>query len=237
MENNICIFCRKTNVPFTSVEHIFPESIGNKKLILPKGVVCDICNNGILSKLDKVILDFEPVAFLKHFYAIPSKTGRVPDVKLPNVSMETDVDKKINLKVQSKKFLRTKVGGFKLRITAKHQFTQKYLCCLARAFYKIALEAIHLDHGHPISLDKSYDLIRDKILTDKLFSGFIVFDKKCKPIPQCRIRYWFRHKDRKRYTLCELTLFGFTAYYFLEIAKPIMPELLTNHPKMNLVEF
>lgn len=40
-----CIFCGPAGTKFSSVEHIVPESLGNKSYILPKGVVCDECNN------------------------------------------------------------------------------------------------------------------------------------------------------------------------------------------------
>lgn len=39
-----CIFCPETE-KFNKVEHIIPESMGNKEYVLEKGVVCDDCNN------------------------------------------------------------------------------------------------------------------------------------------------------------------------------------------------
>jgi hypothetical protein len=42
----ICIFCNNSG-PFSSVEHIVPESLGNDIFILGKGWVCDKCNNTI----------------------------------------------------------------------------------------------------------------------------------------------------------------------------------------------
>lgn len=40
-----CIFCHKDSSNSKSIEHIIPESLGNKEHILPNGYVCDICNN------------------------------------------------------------------------------------------------------------------------------------------------------------------------------------------------
>ena len=42
---NICMFCHKDSSSSKSVEHIIPESFGNKHHYLPKGYVCDKCNN------------------------------------------------------------------------------------------------------------------------------------------------------------------------------------------------
>lgn len=49
-----CIFC-KAEGPFSSVEHIVPESMGNDILILEKGWVCDNCNN-ICSKFEEKVM-------------------------------------------------------------------------------------------------------------------------------------------------------------------------------------
>lgn len=67
-----CLYClnNEENRTFRSVEHVFPESLGNTSIILEKGVVCDQCNNGILSQLDKTLLDFDPVALLRVNYFI-----------------------------------------------------------------------------------------------------------------------------------------------------------------------
>lgn len=47
-----CLYCLREDRAFTSVEHVIPEGMGNKEIVLPVGVVCDKCNNGELSKLD-----------------------------------------------------------------------------------------------------------------------------------------------------------------------------------------
>lgn len=46
-----CIFCDEENEA-NSIEHIVPESFGNKKYVMKKGEVCDICN-GRFSKFEK----------------------------------------------------------------------------------------------------------------------------------------------------------------------------------------
>lgn len=43
MPNMQCVFCHKNSVASKSVEHIIPESLGNKHHFLPKGYVCDEC--------------------------------------------------------------------------------------------------------------------------------------------------------------------------------------------------
>ena len=38
-----CIFCHKDSSPSKSIEHLIPESLGNKHHVLPTGYVCDEC--------------------------------------------------------------------------------------------------------------------------------------------------------------------------------------------------
>lgn len=53
---SICIFCHKDSSTSKSVEHIIPESFGNKDHFLPKGYVCDKCNNYFAIKIEKELL-------------------------------------------------------------------------------------------------------------------------------------------------------------------------------------
>lgn len=53
---SICIFCHKDASTSKSVEHIIPESLGNKHHLLPKGYVCDKCNNYFSVKIEKELL-------------------------------------------------------------------------------------------------------------------------------------------------------------------------------------
>ena len=68
MSASVCLYCKRSNRQSTSVEHVFPESLGNAEIVLPKGTVCDSCNNGKLSRLD-----------------IYTKAGKLPSAAFPEV--------------------------------------------------------------------------------------------------------------------------------------------------------
>lgn len=53
---SICIFCHKDSSTSKSIEHIIPESLGNKHHFLPKGYVCDACNHYFAVKIEKELL-------------------------------------------------------------------------------------------------------------------------------------------------------------------------------------
>lgn len=73
-----CIFCKASTIDSSSVEHIIPESLGNKGKILEKGIVCDICNNYFAIKIEKPLLDLEYFKCLRARNEIESKKGTIP---------------------------------------------------------------------------------------------------------------------------------------------------------------
>jgi HNH endonuclease len=73
----ICLFCKSEDKNcFTSEEHVFPESLGNKTVILPPGVVCDVCNQ-YFSKLENQFIHSYPMLFERFLSPVPTTTARV----------------------------------------------------------------------------------------------------------------------------------------------------------------
>jgi hypothetical protein len=56
----VCLFCGTTQGPFMHIEHPIPESMGNYDTILPKGFVCDGCNQYFGSKIEQQIMANPP---------------------------------------------------------------------------------------------------------------------------------------------------------------------------------
>lgn len=75
-----CIFCRRDSTSSRSREHIVPESLGNTSLVLPKGVVCDNCNNYFSREVEKPFLDSDAIRVLRFHQGLESKKGRVPSL-------------------------------------------------------------------------------------------------------------------------------------------------------------
>lgn len=73
-----CIFCLEASNVSRSVEHIIPESLGNKDHVLPPGVVCDKCNNYFASKVEKPFLELPAVQQLRFEQNVLSKRQRIP---------------------------------------------------------------------------------------------------------------------------------------------------------------
>ena len=81
-----CLFCREDSSSSVSVEHIVPESLGNTTMVLPRGFVCDRCNNYFARKVEGPFLNSPAMLALRHLEAVGNKRGRIPgmDVVLDN---------------------------------------------------------------------------------------------------------------------------------------------------------
>lgn len=75
-----CLFCKQDSSDSKSVEHVIPESLGNKTYILPKGVVCDKCNNYFSRKIEDPFLNSTEIRALRFYEGIPNKKRNVPPV-------------------------------------------------------------------------------------------------------------------------------------------------------------
>jgi hypothetical protein len=73
-----CIFCKQDSSSSKSVEHIIPESLGNKEHALRHGIVCDKCNNYFALKIEKPVLDKPYFISLRHRNFIENKKNRIP---------------------------------------------------------------------------------------------------------------------------------------------------------------
>ena len=72
-----CIFCHKDSSSSRSVEHIIPESLGNKSMFLPHGYVCDECNHYFAIKIEKDILSQPYFISLRSRTEIYSKKNKM----------------------------------------------------------------------------------------------------------------------------------------------------------------
>ena len=73
-----CIWCKQHTDDSKSVEHILPESLGNQSHTLPRGWVCDPCNNYLACKVEKPFLESYYGRAVRFEAGVPSKKGRIP---------------------------------------------------------------------------------------------------------------------------------------------------------------
>lgn len=118
-----CLFCKAQSENTTGVEHLIPESIGSKKLILPKGLVCDKCNNYFSRKVERPVLSHESMRNVRGWYQVPNKRGNFPSVlgKIAGTDIKVNLRKGTHggLKIEAEKSLEQKsVNEYLKNLTA-----------------------------------------------------------------------------------------------------------------------
>lgn len=88
-----CFFCHKDSSTSKSIEHIIPESLGNKHHFLPKGYVCDECNHYFAIKIENELLSQPYFISMRFRNEILTKKGRFVKEKLffPEVKKSSEV--------------------------------------------------------------------------------------------------------------------------------------------------
>jgi hypothetical protein len=202
-----CLVCRDADGGFERKEHPIPESVGNTGIVLPSGVVCDRCNGGVLSDLDKELCEFFPIKMRRTMLGINTKVGKVPTTRFgtgivrnagmqPNGQMGLVVE--VNNANDNKTFHETsRVGqrvGLSLNAKGGRRLTARYCSEIARALLKCAFECAWIDHGE-MMLERRFDHIRDAIL-GRPYAGFLAFVRKTDPNDtELRITYNFRDDE------------------------------------------
>ncbi|MHB8088852.1 MAG: hypothetical protein ACYDH2_11470 [Anaerolineaceae bacterium] len=203
-----CIYCLNNSGPFTSIEHILPEGLGNEDLILPRGFVCDTCNNGTLSGLDNYLLQFEPLSFLRVLYTQCTKDGKLPKGDYKNFSIKKTDPRNIVLTAKDGNGFRNLKEyddgqvSFSINFKGKRRFDPKKL---GRSLYKIALGMVAFDRGFTAACDTKYDQAREFILYGADFPNNLMISMNGKPNAQ--INVW--HQELNGGTGFAADIFGF----------------------------
>lgn len=199
-----CLFCRRDDGGFTAREHVFPESLGNTELVLAPGVVCDRCNNGILSDLDQSLCEFMPIAVRRTMLGVASKSGKIPRFRasegtVDHIPGESGADPTLAFIGSTKRggMLRETArypdGRVSIQWTAKggRRMTARYASQLSRALLKSALECAWTDHG-AVMLESRFDHVREAVLGESR-NGFFAMSTKGNPNRTAiSLTYWLQ---------------------------------------------
>lgn len=223
-----CLYCRQENRTFTSVEHVIPEGLGNQglggypEIVLPKGVVCDKCNNGKLSALDQTLITFAPVSAMRVAHGVRTKSGDLPRGKFGNASMEMTTPGNVSFNSNSKKAFQRTPDGFKVNIRSNQKMTPSYCRRLTRALFKMTLGCIYVDHGPDLALSTRFDPIREMVLDRVKFHGYLAMTKKVEDpgSHESGLRYAFWENEGEKTVLASFAFYGVKLHTDLEIRDP-----------------
>lgn len=229
-----CLFCRKGDGGFKSVEHVFSESLGNKEIILPRGVVCDRCNHGPLSQLDDALLAFPPVALQRTFRGVPNKKGQIRPLSLTGETIDYRpgvgganptivVTSKTPGKSAVRNITRLPGGGGtgRLQGSGGRRVTPRYASQISRALLKSALESAWLGHGET-TLEPRYDHVRAAVLGEPRDGYFIVATQSDNPNSRSvsLTQHLVQEKDEWRMAV-RANIFGVPMWTDSRLARPL----------------
>jgi HNH endonuclease len=185
-----CLYCGESDRPFTSEEHVIPESLGNKghggqpPVVLPAGVVCDGCNHGRLSRLDETLIKHAPIALMRTLKGVTSKSGKLPEAKFGNATLrmvERGRVRRVLFDTPSRKaFVDDGQGRIDLRLIDNRPMSPQYCRTLTRALYKMTLGFIYIDMPE-VAVSELFDPVRRMILGLEEFHGHLVTRNKWHP--------------------------------------------------------
>ncbi|WP_421316993.1 HNH endonuclease [Aeromonas veronii] len=101
-----CLFCKESSHDTKGVEHLIPESFGSKKLVLPKGLVCDKCNNYFARKVERPVMSHPSMRNVRGWYQVPNKKGKMPSVlgyiagTEIQINMKLDKNEKLQIRAE-----------------------------------------------------------------------------------------------------------------------------------------
>ncbi len=138
-----CIICNKKSESI-SIEHIVPESLGNKKYVMLKGSVCDTCNNKF-SKFEDTALANSIFVMERAINGIPTKKGKTAKGKIQGLEIEGDEKFRKNhtvvsgLNSKNTKDFNPRTKEFVLRIES----FDKSQVATSKLLLKMAIESIY----------------------------------------------------------------------------------------------
>lgn len=172
-----CLFCKKDSSETKSIEHIVPESLGNKSFVLPLGYVCDKCNNYFALRVEKPFMELKEIQYLRFHEEVPNKKNRIPQIDgmLDNGSPIKLIKKRVNNEIMH--ILEIKPEHLEKTILNRPSriiipaFSNKDILesnkIVSRFIAKIALEALadrlkNIENSlNDLIDDKNYDQIRN----------------------------------------------------------------------------
>lgn len=213
--DNRCIYCLSDTGTFTSEEHIVPESLGNYDTVLPKGIVCDRCNNEILARLDEELVTSDMLGLLKTLFMPYTKEGKLPQATYQNLTIRKTHPTHIVINTPSKKYFTVDdtdengVVHFTIKTKGKKIFDPKII---GRSLYKIGLGTVAFHQGREVACDSRYDAARSFILRGDDFPNNLLISNDVKPHPQIISHY----DDRWGGTCFQIDIYGLIFIFNLE---------------------
>ncbi len=168
-----CLFCGSSG-PFTTIEHVIPESMGNDDLLLSEQV-CDTCQNYFGKEIERFVLSKTPIGFWRVLLGIRGKERKLGSVDfsvpekakgiLPQWSEHHDnrigftahADGSTSVDVDNNEIIQELLSGERSRL--QFVLSPKHLEQIGRFLGKVSLELLCLDNSD-LARSSQFDELR-----------------------------------------------------------------------------
>ncbi len=151
----VCIYCMEDSSGAKSLEHVIPEALGCKET-LPKGYVCDHCNN-YFSEMDKCVLQNRYIALHVGTEEIPGKKGKIRREIGDNLRFPQKGAFEIKL---GPKTITPGMKQIDFQLEQSKEFDELFF---ARGIHKIALNSYAFRFGHRDALNNRFNNLRQYV--------------------------------------------------------------------------
>lgn len=217
VEEGPCIFCKRMDGGFTAEEHVLPESLIGHDTTLPRGMVCDRCNNGPLATADKALAESALLAVQRVVFLPHTKKGKTPTAHLPGMTIRKMAPRRIRIDEHGRRVNVSrdyKSGQVHLKLTIP---VRKDWVGLGRGLFKTALELVALHEGRERALDERFDRARRFVLDGGNFYGHLIIVTKGVPRPQAEAKWW----PTEGAALFYVNLYGLHIFFSLDERRDI----------------
>lgn len=186
-----CIYCLSSDGPFTAVEHIVPEAIGNASMILPRGTVCNPCNNGPLALLDSALASLDEVHLARAVLRVEGKRG-AKGYKREGVRVAHSREGSTTMSWQASEGALCGEANDPAALISPDQAER-----LSRALLKILLGVLCLRMGRKLVLGPMFNPLRERILGRELYPGVFMMVRRTElrpaaaSLPEPEVDYHF----------------------------------------------
>jgi hypothetical protein len=157
----VCPYCLGPE-PAGGEEHVLSVALGNWFWVIPPGVVCDRCNNTVLSVLDTRLQQHPLIAMLRVLAGVAGRRGQPPVAGASNLRLRRDETGKLHIEADSQRHVTQ--GSETVELTPNWQnFGPPQRRTTARALLKLGLGTLWLGRGPDETGDARYDHVRDAI--------------------------------------------------------------------------
>ena len=165
-----CVFCKSEAGPFTTREHILPESIGGGDwALLREGRFCDSCQNRFGSEIEQQALGDYPFSFFRVFLGIPTKKGKPPWLKSGEGIVRAAMKPGQIGYDPASHFEQAMHGGSKTQIRLLAHPLRPHMIC--RTLLKMGIEVVANDDPTDV-FHKRYDAAREYALQGRKKGGW-----------------------------------------------------------------